>query len=306
MNNTENGTAVQLNPRLNSKTGGMAYSITAISMLAFMLVLGSILNYAIPKYSHGYWYFNFLISPIALAVGALIILKINKLPFKSVYPVKCKPKYYIMALLVIIGLFCALNKVNEEVLKLIGVPTTEHMKKLEEFIGECNSAEALAAIIVIAAVPAFAEELIFRGILINTTENGAGSIRTVFITGFCFSLFHASAEQTVYQFIAGCLFAFVAIRSRSILPSTLMHFLNNAIVIILGACGLSKMSQIADIVLGCVGAACLIGGVVWLILDKSPLKKCEKGGVKSFFLYASLGIAVFAVLWVCNLLVGGT
>lgn len=305
MNNTENGEFTQVNPNLNSRTGGLTYSVAAICILVFSLTLGSILNYAVPKYTHGYWYFNFLISPLALITCALIVIKLKKLPFKSVCPVKCKPKYYFMGLLVIIGLFCALNKVNDEVLKLIGVPTSEHMKKLEEFISECRGAEVIAAIIVIAIIPAVAEELVFRGIILNATENGAGSIKTVFITGFCFSLFHASAEQTVYQFIAGCLFAFVAIRSRSILPSTIMHFLNNAAVIILGVCGLTQMSQTADIVLICVGAACLVGGLVWLILDKTALKKCEKGGVKNFFMHASLGIAALAILWVCNLLLGG-
>ena len=87
-------------------------------------------------------------------------------------------------------------------------------------------------------LPAFCEELLFRGVLLNACENGMGSIRAVFTVGFCFALFHGSPEQTVYQFIAGCVFAFVAVRSRSVTPSVLMHFINNALIVILGACGL--------------------------------------------------------------------
>ena len=137
-------------------------------------------------------------------------------------------------------------------------------------------------------------------------EDGVGTIRTVFIVGFAFSLFHASAEQTVYQFLAGCVFAFVALRAGSILPSVLMHFINNAMIIIFAACGIldeagnlivSSGGQIALIV---TSALCFIGGIVWLILDKKPLKKCEKGSVAAFFVYGSVGIAVLGIMWIAS------
>jgi len=126
------------------------------------------------------------------------------------------------------------------------------------------------------------------------------------VVGFCFSLMHTSLEQTVYQFIAGCLFALVAMRAHSVLPCILMHFINNALTIIIAlfggwtAEGNLAVSAGGNIALIVVGALALAGGIVWLVLDKKPIKKCTVGGVKYFFLYASGGIAVFALMWILS------
>ena len=95
-----------------------------------------------------------------------------------------------------------------------------------------------------------------------------------FTVGFCFALFHGSPEQTVYQFIVGCAFAFLAIKSGSILPSILMHFVNNGLLVIFAACNLFDaegnliISQTANIVLIVLAVVALIGGLVWLFIDK--------------------------------------
>lgn len=129
----------------------------------------------------------------------------------------------------------------------------------------------------------------------------------MFLVGFCFSLFHASPEQTVYQFITGCAFAFIALRSGSILPSVLMHFINNALIVIFAACGLFDeagnliISTGGNIALIVTAAVALTVALVWLILDKTPVKKCEKGGVKSFFFCAAPAIAVFGIVWIVSL-----
>ena len=56
-----------------------------------------------------------------------------------------------------------------------------------------------------------------------------------------------------------------------------------------------------NIILIVVGALSLIGGLIWLFLDKKPLIKCEKGGVKKFFMFASVGIAVLGLTWILSL-----
>ncbi len=50
-----------------------------------------------------------------------------------------------------------------------------------------------------------------------------------------------------------------------------------------------------------VGALALAGGIVWLALDKKPVEKGEKGGVKSFFIFAACGIVVYGLMWILSL-----
>lgn len=259
------------------------------------------------KYSTAYYYVRYLASPVALAVSVAITLSVQKVAPKQVFPVKCHPKYYLIALMIAFGLFFSLNWVNGFFIDLIGRETSEETKKLSEFISGLSGAKIIPAILVIALLPAVFEEALFRGVILNGCERSMGSVRTILIVGFCFALFHGSVEQTVYQFLAGCLFAFVAIRSRSILPCMLMHFANNALVLILSVCiGVDEngdviMSDAASITLIVLGAVCLIGAVIWLSFDKTELKKCEKGGVAKFFIYASVGILLLAIIWICSL-----
>lgn len=297
-----------VNIQLNSKTAGFAYSASAVAIIVMSLIVGLIRTVAkIQNYTDAYWYLSFIASPIAIAAAVGVTLAVRKVPFKQIFPVKCHPKYYLIAILIVFGLFCSLNQINGLILKFLGQETSEHSKMLTEYILSLSGWRAVAAIIVIAVLPAFFEELLFRGVMLNGSERDVGSLKTIFIIGFCFSLMHGSLEQTVYQFIAGCLFAFVAVRAHSILPCILMHFINNALTIVIALVGgwtaegelaVSTGGNIAMIV---VGALALAGGIVWLVLDKKKFEKGEAGGVKNFFIFAACGIAVFAIIWILSL-----
>jgi hypothetical protein len=167
----------------------------------------------------------------------------------------------------------------------------------------------LPALIVVAVIPAVMEEAIFRGVILGGVEEDAGSIKAIFIVGFLFSLFHGSAEQTIYQFICGCVFAFLAIRSRSILPTILIHFINNALIIVLyafncyDASGALAISDGANIAIMVTSAIALVVGLLLLIFDKTPLKKGTNGGVKKVFIFGSVGIFIMALIWILNLFI---
>ena len=297
----------EINPRLNSKTGGLTYSAAVVFYFALSLIASLIITAAkLENGSDAYLYINYLVSPIAIGICIATILSYKKLSFKSIFPVKCHPKYYLIGLLLIYGLLFSLSWVNEVSVKFFGLFGYEP-REAGSYLPNLSGGYSVLAILVIADLPAFCEELLFRGAILNCCENGMGSIRTVFVVGFCFSLFHGSPEQTVYQFIAGCAFAFLAVRSRSILPSVMMHFINNALIIIFAACNLYGedgnliISSGGNIALTVTSALALVGAVIWLILDKTPLKKCEKGGVKLFFIFASVGIAALGLLWLLSL-----
>lgn len=315
---------VEVNPRLNSATGGLTFSVATVIYLALSLIVSfavsAIVNGVMQKYGYAdyaeafehvqktdaYVYVSYLIAPVAIAISVFAVLKYKKINIRNIVPVKCRYKYYIIAVLLIYGLLFSLSWVNDVSVKFFKLFGYEQ-REAASYFPDLSGAKIIPALLVMAVLPAVMEELLFRGAILNGTVNGAGSIRTIFIVGFCFSLFHGSPEQTVYQFIAGCAFAFIAVRSGSILPSVLMHFINNALIVILSACncfdeaGNLIISSGGNIALIVTSAVALVGALVWLILDKTPLKKCEKGGVKTFFLYGAVGIAAFGLIWILSL-----
>lgn len=301
---------------LNAKTGGLSYSIATVSLLIVTVVFTILALIIVSTFDAnpdgiGFTYLNLLVSPVAILVTVTTVLRKYKIKFLEIAPLKCKPKYYLIAVMLIFGLLFVLSWVNTvtvKFFKLFGYEESEGLQELENHISGMSGWGLIPALLFVAVIPAVMEELLFRGLILRNTEHTAGSIAAIFLAGFVFSLFHGSPEQTVYQFILGCIFALITIRSGSILPAVLMHFINNALVVLLihfhaytenGSLNVPSGVQIAIFI---VAALCLIGGMLWLILDKTPLKKGIKGEVKKFFLYGSVGIAIMAIIWLCSLI----
>lgn len=294
-----------LGENLNGAKSGLAYSFNVccyflISLIAILLIQGCALS------GDASVYIAFLVSPAAIAVTLTLSVKVCKVKPAEIFPVKCRPKYYFIALLLIFGLLFSLSALNGwfvELLKLFGYTP----KLMSDSLPSLDGWRIVPALIVIAVLPAVMEEALFRGLILGGAERDAGSLRAVFIVGFVFALFHGSAEQTIYQFICGCLFALLAVRSRSVLPSVLMHFLNNALILIFSACGMLDdygnlaLSYGANVALTVLSAASLAASVLWLILDKTPAAPKKQGGAKRFFLFASLGIFIMVISWVLGL-----
>ena len=154
-----------------------------------------------------------------------------------------------------------------------------------------------------------------------------------------FSLYHQNPAQTVYQFLCGACFALIVFRSGSIVPTVISHFLNNAVIVIFYACGISEYP--GGVVFLCVSAICLVGSLIYLLfVDKriggkrkdERKQRCDDGAqengtneendrqkntllnvnaeeekkadAKGFVLYALFGIAVCALNWISSLISG--
>lgn len=90
------------------------------------------------------------------------------------------------------------------------------------------------ALLIMAILPAFGEELLCRGML-QTGLNTRGVWFGVFISALLFSFMHANPNQTIHQFGLGAVLAIVYILSGSLLPCILLHFLNNFITLTITA-----------------------------------------------------------------------
>ena len=291
---------------LGAASAGVAYSAAVVGYLAFSLVFSLIvIATGMTSSSDVYKYLSYLVAPLAVIVTQPICAKRRNTGFACLFPVKTKLKYYLNAPLLAFGLLFSVGFINtgfKELLELIG-----YESNLNSLPGTGGGMIVLS-LFVIAVLPAVCEESLFRGVLLNNMEREAGSINTVLLVGFAFSLFHANILQTVYQFICGCSLALLAIRSRSILPSVLVHFINNAVIIIMNACGMDVNGNIFDMVplwaailVVVLSALSFIAAAFLLIFDKTPTYKPQKGGVKNFFIYGSVGICALVIMFIANL-----
>ena len=134
-------------------------------------------------------------------------------------------------------------------------------------------------ILILALVPAICEELIYRGVVFNGLRK-FGKVGAIFLSALFFALAHGSAMQFFYQFILGLVLAWVVVKTGSIVYSMVVHFVNNATVVIFNYITL-KTGFLAEtkftplIIAISFIAAAAAGGILWLILHFTKEKKKE-------------------------------
>jgi membrane protease YdiL (CAAX protease family) len=284
------------------KAAGIAFSAATLlpALLAVVfLIVGNIAGLFVDGYEEKDWYryCNFLLPQVAFCLIGVFYFCVTKKKPSSVASVP-KARYFLIAVLLQAGLFALgdLNGYFLEFLERFGYKNTP----IE--LPSLDGAKVVGVLVVVALLPALFEELIFRGILLKGLRSFPVWAAAL-LCGGLFSIFHMNPAQTLYQFCCGVAFAYVAVRSGSILPTMLMHLLNNGTVILLEACGASieRLPLPAFI----ASLVCLIATLAYLIfVDQSGEEKREKGDKKGFFLFAGVGILVSVLTWV-SVLLGG-
>ncbi len=285
-----------------AKTAGLAYSLAVpcpvILAFVFMLILtvAGVMNEQ-TQWQDWYLYCNYLLPQISFALVALLMLIYTGKPLEQRAKAQiCAPKYYAIALLMQIGLFSlsTLNVLFMAFLEKHGYNGGEvQIPSLDGF-------GFVGVLFVVAVLPAIFEEILFRGILLHGLKNAFPETLSVLLCGALFSLYHQNPAQTIYQFCCGVAFAFVAIRAGSVLPTMLAHLFNNAFIITLEKFPATWVSSLAFTV---ISAVCLVGATVWLFCcKKTNMEEGDKKGRNTFFLFASVGIAVCLVSWLAVLL----
>lgn len=80
----------------------------------------------------------------------------------------------------------------------------------------------------VAMIPAFFEECLVRGGMLNSYLNTGRLRAAVLLTALLFGLLHMNPTQLFYAFAMGIVLALLFVLSGSVWPGILFHFLNNA------------------------------------------------------------------------------
>jgi len=93
------------------------------------------------------------------------------------------------------------------------------------------------------------EELVFRGVLLDGLRK-YGNRFGIIMSGILFGLFHQNIVQCIPAIIMGIVFAEMAVRSNSLIPSIFVHILNNSmsalLMIFINNVDLSALYSITD------------------------------------------------------------
>lgn len=159
---------------------------------------------------------------------------------------------------------------------------------------DINGWDFLLDLILVAVIPAFAEEFLHRGIVLQGTKH-FGFKRAIVLSSLLFALLHLNIQQVSYAFVIGLVLGFVAVVTKNIYPAIIIHFTNNAIStyvdyaqikgwwggdLLSGLTGLlSSANPLIIFVSSClilIGVVALLWLFVWLIYKQSIILKVNK------------------------------
>lgn len=86
---------------------------------------------------------------------------------------------------------------------------------------------------IVAVSPAICEEILFRGVLLSGLRARLGVGGSIVAVGFLFGLFHLSVYRLLPTMLMGMLLTYLVLRSGSILSGMAVHFLSNALAVLL-------------------------------------------------------------------------
>ncbi len=126
----------------------------------------------------------------------------------------------------------------------------------------------------LAVLPGILEEIAFRGVLLHGLRKALRSpIGAALACGAIFGLFHVSLFRIIPTGVLGIALAAVVIRTGSIYPAMLWHFLNNAMAILpaeLGWITLDASSSIPLWVYLAAGAGALVSLLIFIRSPRPP------------------------------------
>lgn len=163
-------------------------------------------------------------------------LKLNYLP---------APKALLLCLIVILSNIAVVNMLGA-LNHRIPVPELGGFKEMTEAMNEKMSAltdsllvmnnmwDLIVRLFVMALLPAFVEEVFFRGLLQRFVSEWFGSVLVgVVVSALVFSLFHFRFQQIIPIFYVGLLFGYIYYRTGSLFYTILMHFVHNGFIVAL-------------------------------------------------------------------------
>lgn len=89
-------------------------------------------------------------------------------------------------------------------------------------------------LLLFAVLPAFGEELFFRGVILRNLRRGMGPLRSLILVSLLFGAAHVSFYRILPTALVGLACGALYLRTRRVLPSMLLHAGHNALAISIG------------------------------------------------------------------------
>ncbi len=198
---------------------------------------------------------------------ALIVVRAARLPPRAL-GIAAAPARFLAAAILIGASAWYLN------LALIDAFVSVEPEEVETLQRLVERPPLAVVLLAVALAPAVCEEVLFRGALLRGLASRIHPAAALLISSAMFSVYHFKPVQMLPTFTLGLVLGALALRTGSILPSTIAHFLNNAMAIVVHrqeseplTRGLSEHPELA---LAGFGALFVVGAAAAIVAPAPP------------------------------------
>ena len=89
-----------------------------------------------------------------------------------------------------------------------------------------NIFSIITAMIANAVCPALFEEFLFRGVVLGSLRK-YGDKFAIIVSSILFAIIHINLPQVIFAFICGITFGLIVVKTNSLIPTIIIHFINN-------------------------------------------------------------------------------
>lgn len=201
----------------------MSGAVSLLTALLAFLPLSEIAATVIYQLVYGGLYLAVFLCPIPFM---RMMMRGKRLPWRPVRSTQAVSGYLPLIVLGGITAILAQSYINAGLVSFLQFDSLFE-DLLPSINGETSNLDLLLSFLVLAVVPAFAEELLFRGAIMgNLLPFGSGT--AILVSALAFGLMHQNPAQFLYAFCAGLLLGVIYERTGSIWNCVILHLLNNA------------------------------------------------------------------------------
>lgn len=164
---------------------------------------------------------------------------------------------------------------------LLDIFPDSYLEMLNQAVG--RGGWAIVTTIIVAPIM---EEILFRGIILESVRSRFGTMRSILISAAIFGIIHIIPQQVINAFFVGLVLGFIYVKTESIFSVMILHAINNALAylqtVIFGDQLLSMKEMIGNhtvyyILYGISAAVCILA-IVQIARHAAKDEKSRRAG----------------------------
>jgi membrane protease YdiL (CAAX protease family) len=294
----------EYNPRKFLSRVGLSLFLMGISVLFSSFMIQLIVNSINPKLIDANWYGWAVTAITVVGIGLPVFyLSTKNIPdSEHRQVVKLRASEFIVLLFICIAAMYITNYIGLFINYVISLIKGEEI--YNPLVDIVTNSNAILTFFYGAIVAPIVEELIFRKFLLSKVRR-FGDLPAILITGFAFGLFHMNLSQFFYATALGCIFAYITIKTNTIIYSIFLHMIINAIGTTVAPLVVNNQNIVILMILGTWVITSITLGIVFFAINMKKIKfeKAEVPVEKKSVFFLNTGTILFALLCIIMMII---